>query len=149
MQHSEAVANQIKARISELKTEIEAHDRALAALQGGHTRAARPAASSNGRSGRGTGARRAATSSRGAAASSRRTATSARRAATTARSRGAASTEAVFDALKGGVDQAAVIAKQFGVSTAVVRNRLQQLEEAGRVSRTGNRRSTRWRSHAG
>jgi len=26
-----------------------------------------------------------------------------------------------------------------------VRNRLAQLEEAGRVSRTGNRRSTRWR----
>jgi len=54
----------------------------------------------------------------------------------------------VFDALKDGQDQASVIAKEFGVSPAVVRNRLQQLEEAGRVSRTGNRRSTRWRSHA-
>jgi len=55
----------------------------------------------------------------------------------------------VFDALKEGQDQASAIAKQFGVSAAVVRSRLQQLEEAGRVSRTGNRRSTRWRSHAG
>jgi DNA-binding GntR family transcriptional regulator len=54
----------------------------------------------------------------------------------------------VFDALKEGQDQASAIARQFGVSAAVVRNRLAQLEEAGRVSRTGNRRSTRWRSHA-
>jgi hypothetical protein len=135
MQHSEAVANQIKARIRELRTEIEAHERALAALQGDHSRSTRTPAASNGRRGRSAGARR--------------TGTTARRTGTTARSRGAASTEAVFEVLKGGVDQAAVIAKQFGVSTAVVRNRLQQLEEAGRVSRTGNRRSTRWRSHAG
>ena len=59
-----------------------------------------------------------------------------------------ASAEAVFDALKEGQDQATAIAEQFGVSPAVVRNRLEQLEEAGRVSRSGNRRSTRWRSHA-
>lgn len=135
MQHSEAVANQIKARIRELQTEIQAHERALAALQGERAGSARTPAASNGRRGRGAGARR--------------TSTTTRRTAAAPRSRGAASTEAVFEALKGGVDQAAVIAKQFGVSTAVVRNRLQQLEEAGRVSRTGNRRSTRWRSHAG
>jgi len=54
----------------------------------------------------------------------------------------------VFDALNDGNDQAAVIAKQFGVSTAMVRNRLQELEEAGRVTRTGQRRATRWRSNA-
>lgn len=129
MQHSEAVAGHIKARIRELKTEIEAHERALAALEGGRASSARTSSPSNGR----------------------RTRTApTRRAAATPRSRGnGASTEAVFEALQGGVDQAAVIAKQFGVSTAVVRNRLQQLEDAGRVSRTGNRRSTRWRSHAG
>jgi DNA-binding GntR family transcriptional regulator len=130
MQHSEAVANQIKARIRELRTEIEAHERALAALEGGHSHPARTAPASNGRRPRARTAR-------------------ATRPSTSPRSRGAASTEQVFEALKGGVDQAAVIAKQFGVSTAVVRNRLQQLEEAGRVSRTGTRRSTRWRSHAG
>jgi DNA-binding GntR family transcriptional regulator len=50
--------------------------------------------------------------------------------------------------VKEGNDQAAVIAKEFGVSTAVVRQRLEQLEQAGRVSRTGARRGTRWRSHA-
>jgi predicted ArsR family transcriptional regulator len=56
--------------------------------------------------------------------------------------------EAVFDALTEGNDQAAVIAKEFGVSTAAVRQRLEQLEQAGRVSRSGERRGTRWRSHA-
>jgi GTP-sensing pleiotropic transcriptional regulator CodY len=129
MQHSEAVATQIKARIRELQTEIEAHERALAALVGGSARSTRTTSASNGRRTRTAAPRRAPAASRSR--------------------RGDASTEAVFEALQGGVDQAAVIAKQFGVSTAVVRNRLQQLEEAGRVSRTGNRRSTRWRSHAG
>jgi predicted ArsR family transcriptional regulator len=64
------------------------------------------------------------------------------------RRRPVVSAEAVFDVLTDGNDQAAVIAKEFGVSTAVVRQRLEQLEQAGRVSRTGQRRGTRWRSHA-
>lgn len=130
MQHSEAVAKQIESRITELKSEIKAHERALAALRGQQARRSDSAATANGR---------AATVERERSASAKpRT----RRRATT-------SAEAVFDALTDGEDQAAMIAKQFGVSTAVVRHRLQQLEEAGRVSRTGNRRSTRWRSHAG
>jgi GTP-sensing pleiotropic transcriptional regulator CodY len=128
MKHSEAVASQIKDRIGELRAEIEKHERALAALE-----SSSKASSSNGRRTR----------------TATRTTTAPRPSASPRSRRGNASTEAVFDALKGGVDQAAVIAKQFGVSTAVVRNRLQQLEQAGRVSRTGNRRSTRWRSHAG
>jgi predicted Rossmann fold nucleotide-binding protein DprA/Smf involved in DNA uptake len=133
MEYSEALAAKIEARIAELKGEIDAHERALAALRGRDT-----AGASNGR------------------ASADKTATSRRRRTTTPRAgtprprrSRAASAEAVFDALKDGQDQATLIAKQFGVSPAVVRNRLAQLEEAGRVSRTGNRRSTRWRSHAG
>jgi predicted Rossmann fold nucleotide-binding protein DprA/Smf involved in DNA uptake len=133
MEYSEALAAKIEARIAELKGEIDAHERALAALRGRDTTGA-----SNGR------------------ASADKTATSRRRRTTTPRAgtprprrSRAASAEAVFDALKDGQDQATLIAKQFGVSPAVVRNRLAQLEEAGRVSRTGNRRSTRWRSHAG
>jgi len=54
------------------------------------------------------------------------------------------STEAVFAALAEGNDQAAVIAQEFGVSTAAVRRRLEQLEEGGRVTRSGQRRGTRW-----
>ncbi|HUA05700.1 MAG TPA: hypothetical protein VMB27_17460 [Solirubrobacteraceae bacterium] len=131
MQPSEALAAKIEARITELKTEIAAHERALAALRGRKATGASSTTASNGR--------RATAKRDGRAPSQpRRT----RRPRT-------ASAEAVFDALKEGQDQASAIARQFGVSAAVVRNRLAQLEEAGRVSRTGNRRSTRWRSHAG
>ena len=122
MEYTKALAAKIEARIKELKGEIDAHERALAALRG----------RGNADAGNGT-----ASASNATARQPRRT----RRSAT-------ASAEAVFDALNDGTDQASAIAKQFGVSPAVVRNRLQQLEEAGRVSRTGNRRSTRWRSHA-
>jgi predicted Rossmann fold nucleotide-binding protein DprA/Smf involved in DNA uptake len=132
MEYSEALAAKIEARITELKGEIDAHERALVALRGREN-----AGSSNGT----PSARQAATSRRRRPAATRAANRRPRRSRT-------ASAEAVFDAIKDGQDQAAVIAKQFGVSPAVVRNRLQQLEEAGRVSRTGNRRSTRWRSHA-
>jgi predicted Rossmann fold nucleotide-binding protein DprA/Smf involved in DNA uptake len=137
LQHTEALAKQIEGRIAELKSEIESCERALAALRGQTARAG-TATSSNGRR---TRARRGRSSS----SNPRRDGAAAR----SPRRAGTASAEAVFDALKGGQDQASAIAKQFGVSPAVVRTRLLQLEEAGRVSRTGNRRSTRWRSHAG
>jgi predicted Rossmann fold nucleotide-binding protein DprA/Smf involved in DNA uptake len=127
MEYSEALATKIEARITELKSEIAAHERALEALGG--SQSASGARRVNGR----------------APAAPRRAATPKPRPARRSRT---TSTEAVFDALKDGQDQASAIAKQFGVSAAVVRSRLQQLEEAGRVSRTGNRRSTRWRSHA-
>jgi predicted Rossmann fold nucleotide-binding protein DprA/Smf involved in DNA uptake len=130
MQPSEVLAAKIEARITELKTEIAAHERALAALRGRKSAGTSSSPASNGR--------RAAKQVSRATRPPRR----ARRPRT-------ASAEAVFDALKDGQDQASAIARQFGVSPAVVRNRLAQLEEAGRVSRTGNRRSTRWRSHAG
>lgn len=132
MEYSEALAEKIEARITELKGEIDAHERALAALRGRR----------NARAGHGTASARNAATPRGRRAAARRTGDRRPRRSRTA------SAVAVFDALKDGQDQASVIAKQFGVSPAVVRNRLQQLEEAGRVSRTGNRRSTRWRSHA-
>ena len=128
MEYSEALASKIEARITELKSEIAAHERALKALRGRH----------NAGGSRTVNARASARRDGAASRKPRRP----RRSAT-------ASAEAVFDALKDGQDQASAIAKQFGVSAAVVRSRLQQLEEAGRVSRTGNRRSTRWRSHAG
>ena len=130
MQPSEALAAKIEARITELKGEIATHERALAALRGRKTADASSNTAANGRR---TGSPRHG-----------RTTRQARR----PRRPRTASAEAVFDALKEGQDQASAIARQFGVSAAVVRNRLAQLEEAGRVSRTGNRRSTRWRSHA-
>lgn len=129
MEYSEALATKIEARIRELKSEIAAHERALKALRGRQNAGASSTPAVNGR----RSARR-----EGAASRKPR-----------ARRSGTASAEAVFGALKDGQDQASAIAKQFGVSAAVVRSRLAQLEEAGRVSRTGNRRSTRWRSHAG
>ncbi len=132
MEYSEALAAKIEARITELKSEIDAHERALAALRGREN-----AGASNG----------TASADKGATSRRRRTTTPSAGSRRPRRSR-TASTEAVFDALNDGQDQATLIAKQFGVSPAVVRNRLQQLEEAGRVSRTGNRRSTRWRSHS-
>jgi DNA-binding transcriptional ArsR family regulator len=153
MRHSEALAKQIDARIAELKNEIEAHEHALAALQAIDGRAGVATASDAARSRRtGTRASASARRSTGRAATPTPAANGTPPeipASKPRRRRRAASTEAVFEALKSGEDQAAKIAKQFGVSPAVVRNRLAQLEEAGRVSRTGNRRSTRWRSHAG
>jgi predicted Rossmann fold nucleotide-binding protein DprA/Smf involved in DNA uptake len=131
MEYSEALAAKIEVRITELKSEIDAHERALAALRGRE------------------GASNGAASAENAATSRRRRTTTPRAGNRRPRRSRTTSAEAVFDALKDGQDQASVIAKQFGVSPASVRSRLQQLEEAGRVSRTGNRRSTRWRSHAG
>jgi predicted transcriptional regulator len=153
MTHSEAVAKKIDARLAELKTEIEAHERALAALHAIDGGTDARSSASNGTRGRRAGARTSAA----ARAGSRRGATPEPESNGTPpeaqsdkprRRRRVASAEAVFEALKSGEDQATRIAHQFGVSPAVVRNRLQQLEEAGRASRTGNRRSTRWRSHA-
>ncbi|HUJ35996.1 MAG TPA: HTH domain-containing protein [Solirubrobacteraceae bacterium] len=136
MEYTEALAEKIQARITELKSEIAAHERALAALRG----------RDNARAGNGTASAGNANASDGRRAASRR----GNRSGAPRRPRRSrtASAEAVFDALKDGQDQASEIARQFGVSPAVVRNRLQQLEEAGRISRTGNRRSTRWRSQA-
>jgi DNA-binding transcriptional ArsR family regulator len=153
MEYSEALAQKIEARITVLKSEIAAHERALAALRGRRTAAAgrpTPSASTATRSDGGaptTAAADSATASDGHRAAPRR-GTERRKPPRPRRSR-TTSAEAVFDALKDGKDQASEIAKQFGVTPGVVRSRLQQLEEAGRVSRTGNRRSTRWRSHAG
>jgi predicted Rossmann fold nucleotide-binding protein DprA/Smf involved in DNA uptake len=139
MEHSEALAAKIEARITELKGEIAAHERALAALRGRKTATASSATTANGRR---TPSKRTARR-----AESQQDGRATRQTRRPRRPR-TASAEAVFDALKEGQDQASAIARQFGVSAAVVRNRLAQLEEAGRVSRTGNRRSTRWRSHA-
>jgi HTH domain len=140
MEYSKALAKKIEARITELKTEIAAHERALAALRGRGGAAPSNAPTSNGR-------RTSPKRTRSAAIPGNHDGDAARKPRRARRSR-TASAEAVFDALNDGQDQASAIAKQFGVSPAVVRNRLAQLEEAGRVSRTGNRRSTRWRSHA-
>jgi predicted Rossmann fold nucleotide-binding protein DprA/Smf involved in DNA uptake len=124
MEHSQELAQAIRARIAELEADLEAHRRALAVLE-------EPQQQSK---------------SNGAA----RTRVKAAPTSTPKRERRpVVSAEAVFDALKEGNDQAAQIAREFGVSAAVVRERLSQLEQAGRVSRTGERRATRWRSHAG
>jgi DNA-binding transcriptional ArsR family regulator len=153
MEYSEALAEKIEARITVLRSEIAAHERALAALRGRRKAAAgrsTPSASdATGSDGNApaTAATDSATTSDGRRTSARRGTAS--RAPRRLRRSPTASAETVFDALKDGQDQASEIARQFGVSPAVVRSRLQQLEDAGRVSRTGNRRSTRWRSHAG
>jgi hypothetical protein len=148
MEYTEALAAKIEARIAELNTEIAAHERALAALRGRQNAADGNATAAGGRAAAGGGKASASGSRRSAVrpdgAPARRGGAAPRR----PRRPRTASAEAVFDALKDGQDQAAEIAKQFGVSPAVVRSRLQQLEEAGRISRTGIRRSTRWRSHA-
>jgi predicted transcriptional regulator len=143
MQTSEALATKIDARIAELKSEIAAHERALVALRGRKAAGATSAPAANGR--RAASGRAAANGRRAAAQQDGRASAQGHR----ARRPRTASAEAVFDALNEGQDQASAIATQFGVSAAVVRSRLAQLEEAGRVSRTGNRRSTKWRSHAG
>jgi predicted Rossmann fold nucleotide-binding protein DprA/Smf involved in DNA uptake len=152
MEYSEALAEKIEARITELKSEIAAHERALTALRGRRkaggsqpTPSASNVTTSDGKA-RATAAAGNATTSDGHRTTARR-GNESRTPRRPRRSR-TASAEAVFDALKDGQDQASAIAEQFGVSPAVVRNRLQELEEAGRVSRTGNRRSTRWRSHS-
>lgn len=121
MEHTEELAQAIRTRIGELESDLEAHRRALAVLERPRPHATRPTSNGSARRTRVTRAKSAR--------------------------RRAVSTEAVFDALDGN-DQAAVIAKEFGVSTAVVRHRLEQLEQAGRVSRSGQRRGTRWHSHA-
>jgi predicted Rossmann fold nucleotide-binding protein DprA/Smf involved in DNA uptake len=127
MEYSQALAERIDGRIVELKAEIEAHEQALRALR---------AVNADNNSTTAPPARAPRVRADG-------------RAPRRVRRRRVASAEAVFDALNDGNDQAAVIAKQFGVSTAMVRNRLQELEEAGRVTRSGQRRATRWRSNSG
>ena len=128
MKYSRAFAERIDARIGELRAKIGAHEHALAALKalGTHTttptslaRDGHDAVAKPGRSGSGRRSRL-----------------------------DGASVDAVFDAVKDGEDQAALIAKQFGVSTTRVTSRLQELEQAGRVTRTGQRRGTRWHSAA-
>ena len=133
MEHSQEMAEQIRARIRELENDLEAHRRALAVLE-------QPAA--------GTAMTQARRSRRSPAAGGSPEAADGTRAAGRRARRPVVSAEAVFDALKEGNDQAAAIAREFGVSTAAVRLRLEQLEQAGRVSRSGQRRGTRWRSHA-
>ena len=125
MEHSRALAKQIDARIVELKAAIDAHEHALAALKALDTTSTT-----------------VATNGHDVAAKPARPASGRR-----SRVDGA-SAEAVFDAVKDGEDQAALIAKQFGVATAQVRSRLQELEQAGRVTHTGQRRGTRWHSPA-
>lgn len=142
MEHSQELAQQIRARIGELEADLEAHRRALAVLE---QRQSSTQPSPNGS--RRSRARRPRATTARATAEVSSTASSAP-SGSRAHRRPAVSTEAVFDALTDGNDQAAAIAQEFGVSTAVVRHRLEQLEEAGRVSRSGQRRGTRWRSHA-
>ncbi len=137
MEHSQELAALIRARISELESDLDAHRRALAVLE---EPSADLHATSNGKPRRRTAQRRADNSQSRAQLPDAKP--------VTRRPRPVVSAEAVFDVVKEGNDQAAVIAKEFGVSTAVVRQRLEQLEQAGRVSRTGERRGTRWRSHA-
>ncbi len=144
MSNSEDLAERIRARIGELKADIEAHERALAALEG---RSGRSRSTGNG--------------ARTAAAERPQDAVlapvavqdpAAVRAAAGPRRRGrrpVVSADAVFAALRDGSDEAVLIAKEFGVSTAVVGQRLKQLEEAGQVSRSGQRRGTRWHTGDG
>ena len=71
MEYSEALAHKIEARITELKTEIDAHERALAALRGRAGAAPSSATASNGRRrGAAKRTRAAATKSDGATAKS-------------------------------------------------------------------------------
>ena len=141
MSSSEDLAKRIRARIGELRAEIEAHERALAALEG---RSGHDSSAANGGV---TALKRRRpvlelVSDEGgqapqppapAPAASRRRGR-----------RPVVSADAVFAALRDGNDEAAQIAKEFGVPTATVGHRLKQLEEAGRVSRSGQRRATRW-----
>jgi predicted Rossmann fold nucleotide-binding protein DprA/Smf involved in DNA uptake len=125
MGHSQAAADQIRAAITKLRDEQTALERALAVLE-----TPKPRRTTNGQS------KPKATTRPRAVRRSRST------------SNGGATVESVLGAVEKGTDEAAVIAKQFGVSTTVVRNRLQQLEQAGQVTRTGNKRSTRWHRQA-
>jgi hypothetical protein len=126
MEHSQAAAHQIRAAITELKDEQRTLEHALAALETPKSRRTTSAPPKPKVASRPRPARRSRPTPRGAAAT----------------------VESVLGAIEKGTDEAAVIAKQFGVSSAVVRNRLQQLEQAGRVTRTGNKRSTRWHRQA-
>lgn len=138
MEHTQELAEQIRTRIGELESDLAAHRRALAVLEQPRSRTR---SISN-------GARRGSTRVTRSHAEKASAPVKSSRSRERSGQRRAVSTEAVFDALNDGNDQAAVIAKEFGVSTAVVRHRLEQLEQAGRVSRSGQRRGTRWRSHA-
>ena len=124
--HSLEVANLIRAEIAQLEVALDAHRRALAALEGtqedgnGHT-------AENG----GT----PEPHDQPAKPRSRQ------------RRKRNVSTEDVLGALERGEDQAASIAHEFKAPLDTVRQRLRELESAGQATRTGERRSTRW--HAG
>jgi len=144
MYNSDELAKRIRARIGELEAEIEAHERALAALEGRSDR--------NRSAADGARLRTARRAQRPMLELIPTPDPAPTRAGTTPRRRGrrpVVSADAVFVALREGNDEAAQIAKEFGVSTAVVGQRLKQLEQAGRVSRSGQRRGTRWHTDGG
>jgi predicted Rossmann fold nucleotide-binding protein DprA/Smf involved in DNA uptake len=144
MSSSEDLAKRIRARIGELRAEIEAHERALAALEG------RSGSEQSGANGRTSTVKRPKRVLELVTDEHRKTPSPS--AAPSPRRRGrrpVVSADAVFAALRDGNDEAAQIAKEFGVSTATVGHRLKQLEDAGRVSRSGQRRGTRWHTGAG
>ena len=142
MSSSEDLAKRIRARIGELKAEIEAHERALAVLEGRSDRGWPGGNGGDATLRRRRGVLELVTDERANRAAPASPAARPRRGR-----RPVVSADAVFAALRDGNDEAAQIAKEFGVSTATVGQRLKQLEEAGRVSRTGQRRGSRW--HAG
>lgn len=139
MSSSEDLAKRIRARIGELRAEIEAHERALAALEGRPDR--------GWRADNGTVAHKHPRAALQLVADERQEAPPSAPAPRRRGRRPVVSADAVFAALRDGNDEAARIAKEFGVSTATVGQRLKQLEVAGRVRRSGERRGTRW--HAG
>lgn len=52
--------------------------------------------------------------------------------------------DAILTSLRNGSQQTGDIAKEHGVSVAVIRNRLRDMENAGSVTREGERRNTVW-----
>ena len=124
--HSLEVASLIRAEIAQLEVALDAHRRALAALEG-------TPESGNGHTAENGGT--AESDDQPAKARSRQ------------RRKREVSSDDVLGALERGEDQAASIAREFKAPLDTVRQRLRELESAGQATRTGERRSTRW--HAG
>lgn len=143
MEYTEWVAELLRARIGELEAVLESHRRALSVLEGpgrddsdslfgrnlSELRVRR-----HGQQGR-TRTRRAST--RRAAKPDQ----AERRPSTQPHAReernGDASAEDVLDALRGGRTRPAAIAEHVGAPVSTVRQRLRELEEAGRIRRRG------------
>jgi predicted Rossmann fold nucleotide-binding protein DprA/Smf involved in DNA uptake len=153
MEYTESVAELLRTRIGELEAVLESHRSAVAAVEGRSRDDSDALFGASLRERRTRqpvqkGARRGRRTTTGQATKQDEPGQEERRPSTQAQrnrdGRRGVAAGAVLGKLEQGQDQARRIALYFGVPISAVRARLVELQKAGKATRTGERRSTRW-----